>query len=391
MKVLMLLENPFPPDPRVEKEILSLVNAGHYVYLLCVEYGNLPEIEKREGWEIHRLHVSKSYFDKIRVTFLAFPLYFNFWRKVVRGFVKEYAIDLIHVHDLPLSKVALEQRKQCGVKVVLDQHEFFSNWIVETSYMNSFAGKIIRLFSDFKKYEKKSLEAADVVITVAEPLREIYLKEYDIQPERLLMIPNTPTRRIFNRENIKQEIINRYEKDFVMFYAGGIDSLRGIDTAIEALSLIKKDIPNAKIVLGGKLTKEYDYTVAARKFGVEDAIDFVGWIDESDLPSYIVASKLCFFTPQANREEINNSIATKNYQYAMMHCPQIVSKAKLISEYVEKNGYGYSVADAHEFAEKARMLLDSNPSSNLSFNKEGLNVWEDTVRPLTDYYQRFNS
>ena len=35
MKILMVLENQFPDDERVEKEALSLIKAGHEVHLLC--------------------------------------------------------------------------------------------------------------------------------------------------------------------------------------------------------------------------------------------------------------------------------------------------------------------------------------------------------------------
>ena len=35
MRILMVLENQFPDDERVEKEALSLIKAGHEVHLLC--------------------------------------------------------------------------------------------------------------------------------------------------------------------------------------------------------------------------------------------------------------------------------------------------------------------------------------------------------------------
>ncbi len=43
--------------------------------------------------------------------------------------------------------------------------------------MNTRLGKLVSRFSDWEKYEKKYLELADLVITVAEPLEENYLKK----------------------------------------------------------------------------------------------------------------------------------------------------------------------------------------------------------------------
>ena len=34
----MILDKVFPPDPRVENEAISLINAGHEVFLFCLSY-----------------------------------------------------------------------------------------------------------------------------------------------------------------------------------------------------------------------------------------------------------------------------------------------------------------------------------------------------------------
>ena len=50
MKILMILETEFPPDVRVENEMLALSEAGHEVHLACFTHKNRPE--KREPREI---------------------------------------------------------------------------------------------------------------------------------------------------------------------------------------------------------------------------------------------------------------------------------------------------------------------------------------------------
>ena len=39
MKIGMILDETFPPDPRVENEAVTLINAGHEVFLFCLTYG----------------------------------------------------------------------------------------------------------------------------------------------------------------------------------------------------------------------------------------------------------------------------------------------------------------------------------------------------------------
>jgi len=40
MKILMVLEGEFPPDNRVEKEAVSLIEAGHEVHIACYSKKN---------------------------------------------------------------------------------------------------------------------------------------------------------------------------------------------------------------------------------------------------------------------------------------------------------------------------------------------------------------
>ena len=40
MKIGMILDQEFPPDPRVQNEAISLIKAGHEVFLFCLHYGS---------------------------------------------------------------------------------------------------------------------------------------------------------------------------------------------------------------------------------------------------------------------------------------------------------------------------------------------------------------
>ena len=54
MNVLMLLDNPFISDARVEKEALSLIEFGVEVTVACTKEENLPNNENRNGITIFR-------------------------------------------------------------------------------------------------------------------------------------------------------------------------------------------------------------------------------------------------------------------------------------------------------------------------------------------------
>lgn len=379
----MVLTSTFPPDSRVKKEAISLSENGHEVHLICYADVNSAKIEKTEYFTIHRINASSFFKNKISALALVLPIFFIQWKKQIKKLYNTYSFDAIHIHDLPLSKVGYYFKKKYDCKLVCDQHEFYSDWIKETAHMNTIPGKIISKFSNWKKYEAKYLRLANLVITVAKPLELNYIDKYNLPKSKIVTIPNTPTNKIFNRQNVKKSIVDQYKDDFTIFYAGGMDILRGIDTAIIALTKIRKEIPNVKLLLGGKIINPYDPFKTAAIHNVTANMEFKGWIEEEELPSYIVSSNICFFTPPATRDEINKTIATKIYQYAIMNRPIIVSDAKMMKDFVEQNNLGISIEseNSEQFADAVIKIYNKRAS----FKSTSINdnwYWENTVKPL---------
>ena len=54
MRIGMILDNEFSGDLRVENEVTSLQNAGHQVFVLCLNYGRKKNYEEFNGAKIVR-------------------------------------------------------------------------------------------------------------------------------------------------------------------------------------------------------------------------------------------------------------------------------------------------------------------------------------------------
>ncbi len=389
MNILMVLEKEFPPDERVEKEAYSLSVLGNNIIIACYTFKDRPLTEDFNYFKVIRRPISKLIY-KSSAASLLLPFYFRFWKRYLERIIKDAKIDVIHIHDLPLSKTGYQLRNKYGLKLVCDQHEYYSNWIIHTAHYNTLIGKIIKGLSNWRKYEEKYLNKADLVITIEDPLRKAYIDKIKVNPDKIIIIPNTPLKRVFNTGNIKQNILDNYKNDYVIFYAGGVDILRGIDMVINALPVIKKNIPNIKFVLAGTIHGRFDLMNFAKKKYVDELVSFIGWIPIEDLPSYMFASKICVFTPPVNRDEINKTIATKIYQYASLGKPILVSRAELMKEFVESNKLGYSVNDYREFADKV-IYLYNNPLVYDEISKNCIKVskeyyWELTINQLIEFY-----
>ncbi|MDD4192811.1 MAG: glycosyltransferase [Mangrovibacterium sp.] len=352
MRVLMLLAEEFPPDNRVEKEAASLIENGFQVTIACQTLHDRPAYEEINGIRVHRLRLSRSMY-RLGAACLVVPVFFSLWRSFVSGIMKEEQFDLLHVHDLPLASVGYFFKRKYGLKLVCDQHEFYSNWIVHTAHYNTPVGKVIKGLSPWERYERKYLTKADLVITIEEPLRSVYIERVGVHPDQIVCLPNTPSGKVFRAGQIDAGLVDRFKNRFVLFYAGGMDILRGIDVAIRALPLIRKEIPEVLLLLCGNIRKPYDPLALAAKLGVAELVRFEGWSPVEKLPSYIAAGDMCFFTPPANRDEIHRTIATKIYQYLQLGKPVIVGQAKMMKEFVEEHQTGYVIHEdsAEEFAQ----------------------------------------
>lgn len=388
MKILMVLENVFPQDERVEKEIASLMGSGHDVRIATYSFKNTGFEERYMGYTIYRKKLSTLYY-KFGAAILVFPFYFNFWRRYLDSIYTTWNFDAIHIHDLPLAKLGYEYKKKKGIRFVADQHEFYSNWIVKTAHYNTFLGRIIKILSNWPRYEKKYLGEADLVCTVEEPLRKLYISDRGIDPEKVVVIPNTPLKSIYSVAS--RDVL---KKEYTLFYCGGLDILRGLDVPIQAMQILKEDIPEINLVLVGKTNKHFDPLARAAELGVQSMVNFRGWVDYQDLPHEIDQSDICFFIPPANRDEINNTIATKIYQYMARGKPVIVGSARYMKNFVEELDIGLVVDEnsKESFAE-AVLKIYSNPDLSKRFTTNALNhiesyFWDKTVESMIRFYKR---
>lgn len=391
MKILMILENEFPPDERVEKEIADLQKSGFEVAIATYTFKNKPKEEKHNGYTIYRKKIPLWVY-KSSAASLILPFYFRFWQKFICSILKKEDFRILHVHDLPLSRIALKLARRFGLKVVCDQHEYYSNWIVRTRHYNTYVGKIIKSLSQWDKYEKLNLQKADMVVTVSEALRGIYIREAKVDPGKIVNLPNSTELSVFNYQNIDNRILEKYKDRFILFYAGGLDHLRGIEFICKAVSVLAKKIPEVLFVVAGKENRAFSMEETIKRFEIKDHVDFVGWIHRGELPSYLAASHVCLFVPKADNIEINNTIVTKIYQYTAMGKPIVVSEARMMKEFVEKNKIGFSVdfGNADQFCDIIRKIW-AIPELSIEIKRNASSIrhlisWEETNRGFLKYY-----
>ena len=181
VKILMLVENLFPDDPRVRNECETLSAAGYCITVVCLGKRAEPFAEIVQGIQVYRL-ASLSFFKKapgprltllqrgfLKVTsvvgYLCEYLYFTIACLCMSVFVAfKHGFDVIHAHNPPdtLFLVAALY-KPFGKKFIFDHHDL-SPELYQSRYgaNNNLLTRTLRLM------EKCSLKLANVTIATKE-------------------------------------------------------------------------------------------------------------------------------------------------------------------------------------------------------------------------------
>ena len=390
MKILIVLDQPFPPHPRVENEMRSLTEAGHEVHIACFQWDGEPLVEQMPYGTIHRRHISK-FRHKTSVGVLKFPFYFNYWRSFVADLYKEIRFDAIHICDLPLAKVGYEAKCKYGVHFVLD---LFENWPVLlqlSTHTNTFLGKLLSTYSQWVRYEKTMCALADKIIVVVDEAKT-RIESLGIAPEKIYIVSNTlnlsqfqPTeRRGFNKG------------EFKMLYVGSVNYHRGLQYVLQAIALLKAKNINVHFDLVGSGSYLKNLVQLIEELGIQDNVTLHGFKLFTQICGLYESADVALI-PHIKSGHTDNTIPHKIFQYMYAEIPMIVSNCDPLVRITNEteSGMSYRYDHPEELAETICDLYENPEKLNL-FIQHGRQAvvdkynWETDGKVLIELYESFS-
>lgn len=387
----MILDSNFPPDPRVENEAITLVNAGHQVFLFCLTYGDQQLSEDINGIQVRRYTSNKLEY-KLSALAYTVPLYSFLMKRKISHFISNNAIEALHIHDMRVAGATFWSNKKYKLPVVLDLHDNMPEVMKLYPHLQKFPGKYLISPKKWKDREEFFISKADKVITVSQEFVNEVLDRTKISKEKIVLVPNTIRKSFYEDAITDQEIEMRYENAFVLLYLGDTHLRRGLQTAIESLETLTKKIENIKLVIVGRNTTDPILKQQVKELGVEAYVDFEGWQDVSLFPSYIRSSDVCI-SPLHRNPQHDVAYANKLFQYMSFAKPVLVSNAiaqkKLVTQI--KSGLVHRERDVNDFSEQL-LRLYKDPELRRSFGNNGEKFvknefsWEQTSKELVTLY-----
>ena len=391
MKIGMILDAPFPPDPRVENEAVSLVENGHEVFLFCLKYADEKAFDTINGIQVRR-YSSNTIEYKLSALAYTIPLYSVIMQKKIAKFIKETNIEALHIHDMRIAGAVYKVNVNFNLPIVLDLHDNMPEVMKLYPHLQKFPGKYLISPKKWKQKEEEFIKKANKVITVSPEFIETLALRLPLEKDKLVLVPNTIRKTFFEDYKVNETIIKKYKSNFVILYLGDTHLRRGIQTAIAALVKLKDTIPEIKLVIVGKNTTDIILRKQVKDLQLEQFVDFEGWQNVSLFQSYILSSEICI-SPLHRNLQHDVAYANKIFQYMSLAKPLLVSDAIAQRKLVEKVACGliHKERDSEDFSNKVVALYKSKPL-RIALGESGRKFvqnefsWEQTSKKLINLY-----
>jgi glycosyltransferase involved in cell wall biosynthesis len=396
MRIGMILDAPFPPDPRVENEAVSLVENGHEVFLFCLKYANEKASEIINGIQVKR-YTSNILEYKLSALAHTIPLYSYLMQIKIAKFIKDTKVQALHIHDMRIAGAVYKVNRNYNLSVVLDLHDNMPEVMKLYPHLQKFPGKYLISPKKWKQKEEDFIKLADKVIAVSPEFIKTLEIRLPSEKDKFVLVPNTIRRTFFEDYKVNETIIKKYKNNFVLLYLGDTHVRRGIQTAIAALSKLKDTIPGVKLVIVGKNTTDTILKQQVKDLQLEQFVDFEGWQNVALFQSYILASEICI-SPLHRNLQHDVAYANKIFQYMSLAKPLLVSDAIAQRKLVEKVACGlvHKERDSEDFSKKVLALYKSKPlrielgESGKKFVQNEFS-WEQTSKKLINLYNNMQS
>jgi glycosyltransferase involved in cell wall biosynthesis len=355
-RAAVLLFSHYPADPRPRRAAEALAKEGVMIDLICLrESEKEPRRQTINGVNVLRVPMRRHRGGRMSYVsqYSAFILT-SFACLAFRSLTRRY--DLVHVHNMPdLLVFSALVPKALGAKVILDLHDPMPE-LMQTIFKLREESLGVRIL---KRFEKWSIRFADVVLTVNLACKKIYSSR-SCAPEKITVVLNSPDEDIFRFQPPRSKSLNGRDpaQPFVILYHGSLVRRNGFDLAVDALEIVSKRIPTARLMVCGEHTLFFEEVMeSARKRGLQEIVQYLG---ARNLNQIVEAIESCDLGIIPNHRNIFTEIntPTRIFEYLALGKPVIAPQARGIQDYFgEEELIFFKLGDAGDLARQIEFVF----------------------------------
>ena len=304
---------------------------------------------------------------------------------------KHKKIDIIHAQHLGFNFLASIQIKWLtGGALIATSHGIEVDLIQNPNYhpQTAFDVNLARRLVQTCMY-------ADHIISVSSFITKKFHEKFAVPYDKISTIPNGVDVNMFNPKVNGSKVRSRYKmstSEKIIMFAGRLAYEKGLDILIEAVSIVRKSIPNVKLMLVGSADPpemRERLAILAKEKGIDDVTVFVGFVPHDKMPYFYAAADVCVLPSKAEAFGISalEAIATGK--------PVVASEVGGIPEVVKNGLTGKLVKpeDSRELAEALLELLnDEQEVMKMGYNARRVAEeefsWKVIAKKTEEVYQK---
>jgi len=354
MNIGVVVDNELNDDKRVLRETEILKEAGHRIYVLCFGF-NKKKYKTIVGTNVIRIRISKNLKNILFFFLNTIPVYEWLWSGRIKKFITNNGIDILHIHDLYMSKAGQTGIRKSGRKIpmILDLHE---NYPYSVTTYNWTKGLLRNMFSRplaWQKKENEYLRYADKIIVLSDDFRDALTRRYpELSKEKFTVLPNVPDLSQMAPKGVVTIKVNFKKETSVIFYFGVVAERRGVFDVLDVFEqLARENHPYGFLVIGPVDKKDRERFFS--KIESETLIDrviYIPWIDLSELQAYLDISDICI-APFHKNPQHESGVANKIFDYMLGKKPVIASDCGPQKRVIEKYNCGMIYSNSNEMKE----------------------------------------
>ena len=292
----------------------------------------------------------------------------DYYALVAEKLARELDFDMIHVHDWMCFRAGMAAKRASGKPLVVHVHS--------TEFDR--CGKSVN--PAICTIEKEGLAAADKVIAVSNLTRSIVIRNYGIDPRKVVTVYNAVDAADYSEVAVSKP----YNPDKVVTFLGRVTAQKGPGYFIEAASLVSKKIKNVRFIMAGRGDLLDEMKRKASELNLAGFIEFPGFVADEEIGELFLSSDV-FVMPSVS--EPFGLVALEAMQAGVA---VIVSNQSGVAELV-KNALKVDFWNAEAMAKAIVRLLDDDPFRNkLAQNgkKEARKLlWKNSAEKIFNAYK----
>jgi glycosyltransferase involved in cell wall biosynthesis len=214
--------------------------------------------------------------------------------------------------------------------------------------------------------------SCDRLVVVTPAFKKYLIEHWRVPEEKIFVVENGVDANLFSRHPLSVDLKRRLgaKEKFVVSYIGTMGNAHGLETLVEAATVLRERAPNVLFLLVGEGAEKARILSLARSRGLTN-MHFVGQQPREKIPAYITASDACLVLLK-RAELFKTVLPTKMLEFMACARPVILGVDGHARSVMEQANAGIFVPpeDPARLAEAVARLA-ANPALCESFGRNG--------------------